>query len=98
MAKHYVFVGSKSCTIEKCYLFSTCTDFAQTLLILKVWKHLFQIHFNIGGTRPPGVRNRPRSLQNEALETAIEIPLYLHRFFSNMAHFKGMHVLTSDAF
>ena len=37
----------------------TCTDFAQTWLIWKIWIHWFQIHFNIGGTRPPGVRNSP---------------------------------------
>ena len=76
----------------------TCTDFAQTWLILKVWKYSFQIYFNIGGTPPPGVGNRPRSLQNEALETAIEISLLMHRFCSNMAQFKGMEVLISDPF
>ena len=64
----------------------TCTDFAQTWLILKVLKQLFQIHFNIRGPRPPGVRNRPPSLQKETLETAIEIPINMHQFCSNMAH------------
>ena len=76
----------------------TCTDFAQTWLILKVLKQLFQIHFNIGGPRPTGVRNRPPSLQKEALETPIEIPLYMHRFCSNMAHFKGIEAIISDTF
>ena len=76
----------------------TCTDFAQTLLILKVLKQKFQIHFNIGGPRPPGVRNCPPSLQKDALETPIEIPLYMHRFCSNMAHFKGIEALISDQF
>ena len=72
--KHYVFVGQKSCTIEML----TSTTLVQTWLILKVWKHLFQIHFNMGGPGPTGVRIRPRSLQCDALETAIEIPLYMH--------------------
>ena len=76
----------------------TCTDFAQTWLILKVLKHLIQINFNIGGPRPPGVRNCPPSLQKEALETPIEIPLYMHRFCSNMAHFTGIEATISDPF
>ena len=76
----------------------TCTDFAQTWLILKVLKHLFQIHLNIGGPRPPGVRNCPPSLQKDALETPIEIPLYMHQCCSNMAHFKGIEALISDQF
>ena len=76
----------------------TCTNFSQTRLILNVLKHLFQIHFNIGGPRPTGVRNRPPSLQKEALETPIEIPLYMHQFCSNMAHFKGIEAIISDTF
>ena len=47
--------------------------------------------------------NCPQSLKNDDLETAIEVPLYIHGFCSNMAHFKGMHctdfrsILTSEA-
>ena len=36
--------------------FCPCTDVAQTWLILTIWTHWLQVHFNIG------VRNRPRSL------------------------------------
>ena len=76
----------------------TCTDFAQTWLILKVLKHLFQIHFNIGGPGPPGVMNRRQSLQNDPLETPNEIPLHMHQFCSNTAHFKCIEALISDPF
>ena len=45
--------------------------FCSNVSHLTVWTHWLQIHFNIWGTRPLGVRNRPRSLQNDAIYTFV---------------------------